>query len=309
MKEIDDFKEFCQTRQEKMRTDKLKDKVLFIWCVSKGISRQVTMEFWERGENKIAMALLAYKVCKHMNNKYEGSEAGEKMSKAMQYYGKLAIKLLGQCFCKDERLTFRLLIGRIPDLLDMTPFDIALDADFKAFIAEKPCRVLLDRFWTKPLSNLGNCYYIRFLVSIIFPLLSPFFMRFNNSWLNEHFEEADDFDEYDSEIEEYAKDDDDEEEDDNMILTIQSIYDEEDDDFNNCFRLLAVVYFYYKFVQFFIGTQTVRFIYNTMSHMSYLILFSYVMLTEFGKDTGLSTPEIILDVWTLVLWIEEIKQV
>ncbi|KAF8571795.1 hypothetical protein P879_03028 [Paragonimus westermani] len=51
----------------------------------------------------------------------------------------------------------------------------------------------------------------------------------------------------------------------------------------------------------------IRFVYNTISYMTFLMLFSYLLLVDFKIE--ISVVEYIVIAWVVTLFIEEIKQV
>lgn len=77
-----------------------------------------------------------------------------------RYFSKIALDLLEAFYEDNPQYTHALLVGKVGDLDDLTPLQIAVKANFKAFISQPPVQKLLDKIWIKDIEKHSKHKYI-----------------------------------------------------------------------------------------------------------------------------------------------------
>ena len=75
-------------------------------------------------------------------------------------FSKLTLNFVRKCYEDDNKRTHDLLIGKVNDLDDQTPLQIAVDSNFRAFVSEAAIQDLLNNIWVKDIENHDHYNYI-----------------------------------------------------------------------------------------------------------------------------------------------------
>ena len=75
-------------------------------------------------------------------------------------FSKLTLDFVRKSYEDDSKRTHDLIIGKVKDMDDRTPLQIAVDANFRAFVSEAAIQDLLNKIWVKDLENYDRYNYI-----------------------------------------------------------------------------------------------------------------------------------------------------
>nr|XP_019597072.1 PREDICTED: transient receptor potential cation channel subfamily M member 4 isoform X2 [Rhinolophus sinicus] len=119
---------------------------LFLWALLLNRA-QMALYFWEIGSNAVASALgacLLLRVLARLES--EAEEAARRKDLAAKFEG-LSVDLFGECYRNSEDRAARLLLRRCPFWGDATCFQLAMQADARAFFAQDGVQSLLTQKW------------------------------------------------------------------------------------------------------------------------------------------------------------------
>uniref|UniRef100_F6Y108 Transient receptor potential cation channel subfamily M member 4 n=1 Tax=Equus caballus TaxID=9796 RepID=F6Y108_HORSE len=108
---------------------------------------QMAVYFWEMGSNAVASALgacLLLRVLARLET--EAQEAARRKELAAKFEG-LGVDLFGECYHSSEERASRLLLRRCPLWGGATCFQLAMQADARAFFAQDGIQSLLTQKW------------------------------------------------------------------------------------------------------------------------------------------------------------------
>ncbi|CAF3698093.1 unnamed protein product [Adineta steineri] len=123
---------------------------LLIWAVLTK-RHQMALFFWERGEEAMAKALIAYKLNKALTHEANDDEleievATELSSYAEQFH-QLALGVLEQCYRENADKTCQLLTYELKNWSDWTCLSLAVISHHQEFVAHKCCQTILNDLW------------------------------------------------------------------------------------------------------------------------------------------------------------------
>lgn len=229
-----------------------------------------------------------------------------------RHFGNLASGILSECYSEDERKAQLMLVREIPTFGETTILTLAVAADNKTFIAHAACQALLNNIW-KGRINLETGHW-KIWTCILFPplIFLPFIKFRADDFLWKVVKEATNSDVQKSKaapaIDITRKD---------SIAFLPDPLDSR--------ALVETVHKkpgklnskqsskkrnslspFQKFVAFY-NAPVVTFMHNCISYIIFLLLFSYILLTDFNKNT--SIVEYVLIFWVITLILEETRQV
>ncbi|XP_072020956.1 transient receptor potential cation channel subfamily M member-like 2 [Amphiura filiformis] len=135
--------------------------------------------FWEIGKEKMASALMASAILRHMSKRVE--QRNDELMKTLAYqsgvYEELAIQIQDECYSRNKRLTSLLLIRPLPNWGNETCLSLAIAGNNQRFIANSGVQNLMREIWYFGVSDsnrnnikLMACFFLPFLI----PRLVPF---------------------------------------------------------------------------------------------------------------------------------------
>lgn len=68
--------------------------------------------------------------------------------------------MLRECYANNHQNAYDLLVGKVEDLEGRTPLQIAVKADFSAFVSEGSVQKVLDKIWVKNIENHSKYKYV-----------------------------------------------------------------------------------------------------------------------------------------------------
>ncbi|RXM34130.1 Transient receptor potential cation channel subfamily M member 3 [Acipenser ruthenus] len=123
---------------------------LTVWAVL--MKRQkMALFFWQHGEEAMAKALVACKLCKAMAHEASENDMVDDISQELNYnsreFGQLAVELLDQSYKQDEQLAMKLLTYELKNWSNATCLQLAVSAKHRDFIAHTCSQMLLTDMW------------------------------------------------------------------------------------------------------------------------------------------------------------------
>ncbi|XP_013398789.1 transient receptor potential cation channel subfamily M member 2 [Lingula anatina] len=272
---------------------------LFVFAVLMN-RMEMSKLFWERLEEPIGAALTAAQMLQTMQKHTEDTELQSKLRKHGQYYEEIACGVLNECHLSDEaRASQELLIRELPNYGNSTCLQLAVEGDNKTFISHACCQSLLNQIWMGKMSHKNKLW--RIWLSILFPplLLGLIYFR-------------------EDEQSRFANKNKGKQDNPRGLKRQRSAYPikkkasdagpgaknlgDEGLDIRNTGRKLT----WYDRIRFFYNAPLTTFLHNCISYLCFLMLFSYILLTNFYPTV--STAEYILMVWVFTLLVEEVRQ-
>uniref|UniRef100_A0A8C5MGZ2 non-specific serine/threonine protein kinase n=1 Tax=Leptobrachium leishanense TaxID=445787 RepID=A0A8C5MGZ2_9ANUR len=144
---------------------------LLVWSVL--MKRQkMALFFWQHGEESMAKALVACKLCRSMAYEAKQSDVVDEMSDEFKEhsseFGQLAIELLDQAFRQDETMAMKLLTYELKNWSNSTCLKLAVSSRLRAFVAHTCTQMLLSDMWMGRLNMRKNSWY-KVILSILVP--------------------------------------------------------------------------------------------------------------------------------------------
>ncbi|XP_018114261.1 transient receptor potential cation channel subfamily M member 3 isoform X2 [Xenopus laevis] len=282
---------------------------LMLWAVL--MKRQkMALFFWQHGEEAMAKALVACKLCKAMAHEASENDMVDDISQELNHnsreFGQLAVELLDQSYKQDEQLAMKLLTYELKNWSNATCLQLAVAAKHRDFIAHTCSQMLLTDMWMGRLRMRKNSS-LKVILGILLPpsILS---LEFKNKDEMPYMSQANEMDLQEKEVEEPEKTVK-EKEDDDMELTAmlargnRDSSRKKDEDEHPRHRLIP---FGRKIYEFY-NAPIVKFWFFTMAYMGYLMLFNYIVLVK--MDRWPSTQEWIVISYIFTLGIEKMREI
>ncbi|KAM8961538.1 transient receptor potential cation channel subfamily M member 3 isoform 3-T3 [Pelodytes ibericus] len=282
---------------------------LMVWAVL--MKRQkMALFFWQHGEEAMAKALVACKLCKAMAHEASENDMVDDISQELNHnsreFGQLAVELLDQSYKQDEQLAMKLLTYELKNWSNATCLQLAVAAKHRDFIAHTCSQMLLTDMWMGRLRMRKNSG-LKVILGILLPpsILS---LEFKNKDEMPYMSQANEMDLQEKEVEEpekIVKD----KEDDDMELTAMlargngDTSRKKDDDEHPRHRLIPLGRKIYEFY----NAPIVKFWFYTMAYMGYLMLFNYIVLVKMERWP--STQEWIVISYIFTLGIEKMREI
>ncbi|XP_056379059.1 transient receptor potential cation channel subfamily M member 3 isoform X9 [Hyla sarda] len=282
---------------------------LMVWAVL--MKRQkMALFFWQHGEEAMAKALVACKLCKAMAHEASENDMVDDISQELNHnsreFGQLAVELLDQSYKQDEQLAMKLLTYELKNWSNATCLQLAVAAKHRDFIAHTCSQMLLTDMWMGRLRMRKNSG-LKVILGILLPpsILS---LEFKNKDEMPYMSQANEIDLQEKEVEEPEKTVKDKEDDD-MELTAMlargngDTARKKEDDVHPRHRLIPLGRKIYEFY----NAPIVKFWFYTMAYMGYLMLFNYIVLVK--MDRWPSTQEWIVISYIFTLGIEKVREI
>ncbi|XP_069481057.1 transient receptor potential cation channel subfamily M member 7 isoform X2 [Ambystoma mexicanum] len=144
---------------------------LLVWSVL--MKRQkMALFFWQHGEESMAKALVACKLCRSMACEAKQSDVVDDTSEELKEYsndfGQLAVELLEQSFRQDETMAMKLLMYELKNWSNSTCLKLAVSSRLRPFVAHTCTQMLLSDMWMGRLNMRKNSWY-KVILSILAP--------------------------------------------------------------------------------------------------------------------------------------------
>ncbi|XP_073706941.1 transient receptor potential cation channel subfamily M member 7 [Garra rufa] len=144
---------------------------LLVWAVL--MKRQkMSLFFWQHGEESMAKALVACKLLRSMGYEAKKSDVVDDTSEELKEYsnefGTLAVDLLEQSFRQDETMAMKLLTYELKNWSNSTCLKLAVSSRLRPFVAHTCTQMLLSDMWMGRLNMRKNSWY-KVILSILVP--------------------------------------------------------------------------------------------------------------------------------------------
>lgn len=144
---------------------------LLVWAVL--MKRQkMALFFWQQGEENMAKALVACKLCRSMGYEAKKSDVVDDTTEEFKEYsnefGTLAVDLLEQSFRQDETMAMKLLTYELKNWSNSTCLKLAVSSHLRPFVAHNSTQMLLSDMWMGRLNMRKNSWY-KVILSILVP--------------------------------------------------------------------------------------------------------------------------------------------
>ncbi|XP_034733762.1 transient receptor potential cation channel subfamily M member 7 [Etheostoma cragini] len=144
---------------------------LLVWAVL--MKRQkMSLFFWQHGEENMAKALVACKLCRSMGYEAKKSDLVDDTSERLKEYsiefGTLAVDLLEESFRQDETMAMKLLTYELKNWSNSTCLKLAVSSHLRPFVAHTCTQLLLSDMWMGRLNMRKNSWY-KVILSMLVP--------------------------------------------------------------------------------------------------------------------------------------------
>uniref|UniRef100_A0A8C5EFD6 Transient receptor potential cation channel subfamily M member 3-like n=1 Tax=Gouania willdenowi TaxID=441366 RepID=A0A8C5EFD6_GOUWI len=246
---------------------------LMVWAVL--MKRQkMALFFWQHGEEAMAKALVACKLCKAMAHEASENDMVDDISQELNHnsreFGQLAVELLDQSYKQDEQMAMKLLTYELKNWSNATCLQLAVAAKHRDFIAHTCSQMLLTDMWMGRLRMRKNSG-----LKVEWEALVWDHFGVKKSIIN-------DFEEPEKPVKEK---------------------EEEDMEFTNRHRLIPMGRKIYEFY----NAPIVKFWFHTMAYVGYLMLFNYIVLVK--MDLWPSIQEWIVIAYIFTNGIEKMREI
>uniref|UniRef100_A0A8P4G7C0 Transient receptor potential cation channel, subfamily M, member 3 n=1 Tax=Dicentrarchus labrax TaxID=13489 RepID=A0A8P4G7C0_DICLA len=278
---------------------------LMVWAVL--MKRQkMALFFWQHGEEAMAKALVACKLCKAMAHEASENDMVDDISQELNHnsreFAQLAVELLDQSYKQDEQMAMKLLTYELKNWSNATCLQLAVAAKHRDFIAHTCSQMLLTDMWMGRLRMRKNSG-----LKVILGLLLP------PSILSLEFKNKDEMSYMPQDQEAYLQEKEEEEpekpvkekEEEDMEFTVRSYCEtkKDVDEVQNRHRLIPLGRKIYEFY----NAPIVKFWFHTMAYVGYLMLFNYIVLVK--MDLWPSPQEWIVIAYIFTNGIEKMREI
>ncbi|KAF0033403.1 hypothetical protein F2P81_013469 [Scophthalmus maximus] len=283
---------------------------LMVWAVL--MKRQkMALFFWQHGEEAMAKALVACKLCKAMAHEASENDMVDDISQELNHnsreFGQLAVELLDQSYKQDEQMAMKLLTYELKNWSNATCLQLAVAAKHRDFIAHTCSQMLLTDMWMGRLRMRKNSG-----LKVILGLLLP------PSILSLEFKNKDEMSYMPQDQEAYLQEKEEEEpekpvkekEEEDMEFTAmlgkvatETSRKKDVAEVQNRHRLIPMGRKIYEFY----NAPIVKFWFHTMAYVAYLMLFNYIVLVK--MDLWPSPQEWIVIAYIFTNGIEKMREI
>ncbi|OON13534.1 transporter, cation channel family protein [Opisthorchis viverrini] len=267
---------------------------LLIWSILVGKLRMAEL-FWTMEKEPIAAALLASILLTSLGNKTDDFTDKEDYRSFAKNFQERAEGVLNECYREDEHRTQLIINHELMYYGRSSVIKLAAEGQSIKFMAHPCCQDFLTNTWNGNLSTKNSV--IRYFLGIICGLTIPFLIpkiilaKPKTNPVTEEEETSTTVESANVNQEDagsLVKE--------NAMVRRKSIRKSFR---HNTKEFIAQIRDFYM-------APVIRFVYNTISYMAFLILFSYLLLVDFKIQ--ISVVEYIVIAWVVTLLIEEIKQ-
>ncbi|XP_006894452.1 PREDICTED: transient receptor potential cation channel subfamily M member 3 isoform X4 [Elephantulus edwardii] len=283
---------------------------LMVWAVL--MKRQkMALFFWQHGEEAMAKALVACKLCKAMAHEASENDMVDDISQELNHnsrdFGQLAVELLDQSYKQDEQLAMKLLTYELKNWSNATCLQLAVAAKHRDFIAHTCSQMLLTDMWMGRLRMRKNSG-LKVILGILLPpsILS---LEFKNKDDMPYMSQAQEVHLQEKEPEEPEKPAKEKDEEDMELTAMlgrsngESSRKKDEEEVQSRHRLIPLGRKIYEFY----NAPIVKFWFYTLAYIGYLMLFNYIVLVKMERWP--STQEWIVISYIFTLGIEKMREI
>ncbi|KAF7200038.1 transcript variant X3 [Nothobranchius furzeri] len=283
---------------------------LMVWAVL--MKRQkMALFFWQHGEEAMAKALVACKLCKAMAHEASENDMVDDISQELNHnsreFGQLAVELLDQSYKQDEQMAMKLLTYELKNWSNATCLQLAVAAKHRDFIAHTCSQMLLTDMWMGRLRMRKNSG-LKVILGLLLPpsILS---LEFKNKDEMSYMPQDQDTYLQEKEEEEPEKPVKEKEEEDMEFtamlgkVTAEASRKKDVEEVQSRHRLIPMGRKIYEFY----NAPIVKFWFHTMAYVGYLMLFNYIVLVK--MDLWPSPQEWIVIAYIFTNGIEKMREI
>ncbi|KAM6943974.1 transient receptor potential cation channel subfamily M member 6 [Lycodopsis pacificus] len=282
---------------------------LFVWAVLRQ-RQQMALFLWQHGEEALARAAVACKLCRSMA--FEARQSGrdqisERFKTHSLEFGQLAVDLLDCAFRQNGQMAMKLLTSEMEAWSHFTCLQMAVSSCHRPFVSHSCTQTLLTDLWTGPL-NMRKNSFVKIILSLLLPpaiLLLEFKSKAEMCHVPQSYEA--------------------------MLFGLESVKSPPADEVTDhtasqdaerglsfhdrCFRHVSetvssttvTCLSWITRLYGFYTAPVVKFWFHTMSYLFFLMLFSYVVLVEMQDQP--SVQEWLVIVYILSTAVEKTREV
>ncbi|MGH0162016.1 UNVERIFIED_CONTAM: hypothetical protein FKN15_002806 [Acipenser sinensis] len=278
---------------------------LLVWAAL--MKRQkMALFFWQHGEESMAKALVASKLCRSMAYEAKNSDvvddASEELKEYSNEFGTLAVDLLEQSFRQDETMAMKLLTYELKNWSNSTCLKLAVSSRLRAFVAHTCTQMLLSDMWMGRLNMRKSSWY-KVILSILVPP-AILLLEYKTKAEMSHIPQSQDAHQmtmedsehnFQSPAEEIPMD----------VLKEVRPYDntEVKKEIYIRPRRLPITRKFYAFYH----APIVKFWFNTLAYLGFLMLYTYVVLVKMTKMPSIQEWIVISYIFTSA--VEKIREI
>uniref|UniRef100_A0A3B5MLP9 Transient receptor potential cation channel, subfamily M, member 3 n=1 Tax=Xiphophorus couchianus TaxID=32473 RepID=A0A3B5MLP9_9TELE len=283
---------------------------LMVWAVL--MKRQkMALFFWQHGEEAMAKALVACKLCKAMAHEASENDMVDDISQELnhnsRWFGQLAVELLDQSYKQDEQMAMKLLTYELKNWSNATCLQLAVAAKHRDFIAHTCSQMLLTDMWMGRLRMRKNSG-LKVILGLLLPpsILS---LEFKNKDEMSYMPQDQDTYLQEKEEEEPEKPVKEKEEEDMEFTAMlgkvatETSRKKDVEEVQSRHRLIPMGRKIYEFY----NAPIVKFWFHTMAYVGYLMLFNYIVLVK--MDLWPSPQEWIVIAYIFTNGIEKMREI
>ncbi|CAF4117301.1 unnamed protein product [Rotaria sp. Silwood2] len=309
----DNESEVLDPEEARKEVQELVYRDLFIWSI---LTNRIEMSkvILNYMETRICALLIASKVFKSYLNFALDNESKDVLRSQADQFEEYANECLKCCYNYDEEKACEIAIRRINIFGGVSCLQVAVDADDKNFVGQPCCDQLLNNIWYDKIEPFQSTTLqrIRLLLSICtFGLLAPLLVSFrkeqllqdvlfNERTINNEFrvnEKEEEKKEFNSRTYKRLND---------YGINYSDIYMWRS---NKCSKSYLA---YFLHLKYFHESPIVKYLYNSVSYIIFLLLFSYYLLFDFqipkNESPSIHWTEIFVIIIITTMLIEEIRQ-
>ncbi|XP_050964861.1 transient receptor potential cation channel subfamily M member 3 isoform X7 [Labeo rohita] len=283
---------------------------LMVWAVL--MKRQkMALFFWQHGEEAMAKALVACKLCKAMAHEASENDMVDDISQELNQnsreFGQLAVELLDQSYKQDEQMAMKLLTYELKNWSNATCLQLAVAAKHRDFIAHTCSQMLLTDMWMGRLRMRKNSG-LKVILGLLLPpsILS---LEFKNKDEMSYMPQDQDTYLQEKDVDEPEKQAKEKEEEDMEFTAMlgnvssEASRKKQVEEVQNRHRLIPVGRKIYEFY----NAPIVKFWFHTLAYVGYLMLFNYIVLVK--MDLWPSPQEWIVIAYIFTNGIEKMREI
>ncbi|XP_063813456.1 transient receptor potential cation channel subfamily M member 2-like [Pseudophryne corroboree] len=258
---------------------------LLIWCIVQHRA-ELSEIFWNLTQDSVAGALLCSKILRELAKEEEGMANTEEMTSLADVYEGRAVGVFSECFSNDEKLSDNLLTHVSAEWGNASILELAQEADAQIFMSQVGVQLFLTKVWWGRLSADNSVLQV-LLCMFLFPLIYSGLLTYRKGAGNSVSRTAE------TQCEQEA-------------MGVRC--DQKNVMCSNMESALCRPRPYsslWKIMAFF-NAPIIKFYYNYLSYVGFLVLFAYVLIVDF--QTYPSWREYLLYAWVITLLCEELQQ-
>ncbi|CAH8845399.1 unnamed protein product [Trichobilharzia szidati] len=267
---------------------------LLIWSILVGKLRMAEL-FWTMEKEPIAAALLASILLTSLGNKTDDFTDKEDYRSFAKNFQERAEGVLNECYREDEHRTQLIINHELIYYGRSSVIKLAAEGQSIKFMAHPCCQDFLTNTWSGNLSTKNSVfrYFLGIVCGLTLPFLIPkIILSKPKSGHTVEGEESVAASEHHASAHDH-------------ISTYTNVEDAGKKGVRKTLKVRTLEFI--SQIRDFYMAPVIRFVYNTLSYMTFLILFSYLLLVDFRIN--ITVVEYIVIAWVITLFIEEIKQI